>query len=119
MGWGVEMGLGAGDGGSLAGVGRCRVPAREWAPRGLGATRPQGWLAGRRGRLEAGGRGGGRAGAGGGGHPPRTPVRPGPLAAKRPPARGVVRVVPKPFAHLGCRWARSLREGPWRARWVL
>lgn len=86
VGFGVGVGIGLGvDGGTVAGGGGFRVSAPAWASRGL---------AGCRGRPEAGG------------HrvealvpeevgtaprrPPRTPARPGPLAAKCPQVLGVV-----------------------------
>lgn len=77
-GWGVvegRWGLGLEIGVRWRGGGGGRVSAHTWASRGLGVTRPQGWLAGRRGRLEAGGHGAGSAGVEGDGLPPRTPVR--------------------------------------------
>ena len=39
----------------------------------------------------------------------RAPTTPDPLATMRPQALDVVRLCPKPFPHLGCRRARSVR----------
>lgn len=78
-------------GGGSAGAPRARAPRGVWGRRGRGA---------------------GRAAAGGGGRPPRTPGR-------RSGRGRWVWSEWRPFARVGCPWARSLCERPWPPRRAL